>query len=290
MGLTFYFIIVGDNISIYIDFINKINETCSTKIDSRTEFDEQTEVEKSKSRFEDSIRKMQVRMDDINEDANEYLLNNVKNDFSSIQELKQIDEKIAFANRNSKFLDWEGEEGNSKRKPKDYKSDLAKELSKFGVDGIEYKNGDVDFSPVSKYTMDFETENELYKYLGENISIGELISDSKCKSRSDFNNLIRSKWQSMVKEQIVDKLSDDPEFASDFQHKTGVDISSVKSTNGLLNELKRNGLTLHESPDCKKIQFIPTIIHNAFKHSGGTAEMIERLIDGDMHGRINKNS
>ena len=37
----------------------------------------------------------------------------------------------------------------------------------------------------------------------------------------------------------------------------------------------------------KKIQFVPTIIHNSFKHAGGTAEMLERLINGDIHNKVN---
>lgn len=85
---------------------------------------------------------------------------------------------------------------------------------------------------------------------------------------------------------IVDKIANDSEIASDLQNKTGINIAKVTSVNGLKKELSRIGLTLHESPDCKNIQFVSTYVHKAFSHSGGNAEMLERLIDSDSHIRF----
>ena len=67
---------------------------------------------------------------------------------------------------------------------------------------------------------------------------------------------------------------------------TGVNITVIKNKTNLGSELKRCGLTLHETTDCKRIQFVPTIIHKAFKHAVGTAEMLERLINGDIHFKV----
>ena len=107
------------------------------------------------------------------------------------------------------------------------------------------------------------------------------------KSRSEFNDIIRTKWQEKAKQQIVDKIATDKNFAKDFSAQTGINPNSIKTVSDLKKELKRNGLSLHETPDCKKIQLVPTLIHDAFKHVGGTAEMLERLINGDIHGKIN---
>lgn len=262
--------------------MNKHFEGTSEVIESESpkKFDDIAGTDSPKSKFISALEKMEEKskIEERSENTN-----------PSDRELKAVAEKIKIAEGNSEILEWDGEAGNSKRKPKEADSELAEELSEYGVDGIEYIDGNVDFSPVSKYDVDFENVDELYKAIGENITIDDLMTEDTVKSRSDLNDLVRSKWQDMAKQQIVDKIGNDPEFAADFQDKTGIDVGNVRSVNGLSNELKRNGLTMHETPDCKKIQFVPTDIHNAFKHSGGTAEMLERLLDGDTHGRINNN-
>ena len=253
------------------------SEINTVESESTKRFDNVAETDSPKSRFICAVGKMEEKSK-LEENARSF-----------DRELKSVADKVKIADGNSDILEWDGDAGNSKRKPKEADSELAKELSEYGVDGIEYKDGNVDFSPVSKYDVDFENVDELYKAIGEDITIGDLMTEDTVKSRSDLNDLVRHKWQDMAKQQIVDKIGDDPEFASDFQDKTGIDVGNVQSVNSLSNELKRNGLTMHETPDCKKIQFVPTDIHNAFKHSGGTAEMLERLLDGDTHGRINNN-
>jgi len=212
---------------------------------------------------------------------------NVINDHqNSGQQLKDISEKIEISDHNSDILKWSGDVGNSKRLPKDSEGDLAKALEEFGIDGIEYVDGNVDFSPVSKYEAKFDNEDELYKKLSESINIGNL------KTRKDFNGAIRTKWQSLAKEELVENINSNTEFADQLRSSTGID-TSLKGANGKMNqeilqsELSRVGLTLHETPDCKKIQFVPTTIHNCFKHSGGTSEMLERLLSCDIRGKVN---
>ena len=165
----------------------------------------------------------------------------------------------------------------------DNNGELAETLRGFGIDGIEYEDGNVDFSPVSLYEIEFSTQGELYKKIGEGIKIGSLMTEDGVKPREELNKLVRNEWQNIAKEEIISKITNDPEFAIDFQDKTGIDTTKLTSVDGLNTELSRTGLTLHETPDCKKIQFVPTAIHNAFTHTGGTAEMLERLINGDYH-------
>ena len=200
-------------------------------------------------------------------------------------QLKPLDEKIEIADHNSNILDWEGNKGNSKRIPKDPNGSVAKMLSEYGIDGIEYKDGNVDFSPVVKYEVEFENTDDVYTKLSESIKIGSL------DSRSDFNSTIRRKWQSLAIQEIVDRINNDPEFASQLSQDTGINTSAAgkrgkMNADILHSELSRNGLTMHETPDCRKIQFVPTVIHDTFKHSGGTSEMLERLLSGDIRGRV----
>ena len=200
-----------------------------------------------------------------------------------------MEDKIAVANGNSNILSWSGDEGNSKRIPKDSSGEIAKELEKYGVDGIEYRDGDVDFSPVSQFQVDFDDTDQLYVDVANSITMGDLKKkDGSSKNRSEFNSVVREKWQKLAKQQLVERIQSEPGFAADLQKRTGIDAGSVKSVTGLENELSRVGLTLHETPDCTSIQFVPTKIHSTFKHSGGTSEMLERLIDGDTHGRIDQ--
>ena len=198
------------------------------------------------------------------------------------QELKSVEEKIEISDRNSDVLTWQGEKGNSKRIPLDTEGSLSRALSEFGVDGIEYKDGDVDFSPVSKYEIPFKSTSELYKTLSGSIKMGTL------DTRTDFNSTIRTQWQSLAKKQIVEQINQEnnSSFIQDLKQKTGI-RTELTGARGKMTirifdkELSRLGLTLHETADCSKIQFVPTIIHDAFKHSGGTAEMLERLLSGD---------
>lgn len=197
--------------------------------------------------------------------------------------LKDIDEKIAISYRNSDELEWEGERGNSMRVPKDPEGELAAELRKYGVEGIEYKQGDVDFGSVAVYEVEFTNQDELYYSIGGNIPIGKL------ETRQDFNAAVREKWQSIAKQQVVERIAQDKEYAAELQEKTGIGVSKVTSESALKKELSRVGLTMHEAPDCSKIQFVPTSIHDAFKHSGGTSEMLERQLSADVRRRVEYN-
>lgn len=201
-------------------------------------------------------------------------------------EYGDVADKIQIADRNSDILEWNGEKGNSLRTPKDKSGKLYQQLSSFGVLGIPYSNGDVDFSQVSKYEVEFSDAEKLYRDLGTTITFGDLMTYDAMKSRRDLNGIIRNKWQEMAKQQIVDRIITDAQFARDFSAKTGVNTNVIKNKTNLGSELKRCGLTLHETTDCKRIQFVPTIIHKAFKHAGGTAEMLERLINGDIHFKV----
>lgn len=204
----------------------------------------------------------------------------------SDMEYGDVSDKIQIADRNSSILEWSGEKGNSLRVPKDKSGELSQRLRDFGVEGIPYVDGNIDFSQVTKYEVEFADAEKLYLDLGRTIKFSDLMTEDAMKSRTEFNQIIRTKWQSIAKQQIVDKIITDEEFAKNFSAKTGVNTDVIKTVSDLKSELRLNGLTLHETTDCKKIQFVPTQIHDAFKHVGGTAEMLERLINGDIHNKV----
>lgn len=68
-----------------------------------------------------------------------------ENGLWSDTEYGDVADKIQIADRNSDILEWNGEKGNSLRIPKDKLRELYQQLSSFGVLGILYVNGDVDF-------------------------------------------------------------------------------------------------------------------------------------------------
>ena len=179
-------------------------------------------------------------------------------------------------------VSWIGDNNNSMCVPSDPNGSVAKELGKYGVQGIEYKNGEVDFTPVSQYNIPFGDEKELYKSIGS-FPIGKLMTKDGVKTREKFNGIIRTEWQKIAKQRLLNNILSDPGFAADFQNKTGVNTSSISSVSALSKELRRVGLTMHETPDCSMIQLIPTSIHSVFKHSGGTSAMLDKLISGDVH-------
>ena len=193
-------------------------------------------------------------------------------------QLISVEDRINLANRNLDVLEWENENriGDCVMKPKDANSEIAKALTEAGVEGIKYTNGNVDFSPVSKYDFEIENMEELYKKLGDSISIGKL------DSRKDLSREVRSKWQSLVKDEIVSRVNSDSNFAEQFEKKTGIKAPFGEFTKKMLNDgLSQNKLSLHETSDCSSVQFVPRTIHETYKHCGGTAEMMEKLLSGD---------
>lgn len=256
----------------------------------------QNSVEQSSESLETLAQKVMQKADEISElvamglGGKAYGVTSLgqssQNVLWSDAEYCDVADKIQIADRNSDILEWNGEKGNSLRTPKDKSGELYQQLSSFGVLGIPYVNGNVDFSQVSKYEVEFSNAEKLYRNLGTTITFGDLMTDNAMKSRSDFNNKIRYEWQKMAKQQIVDGIVSDNQFERNLSAQTGLNTHVIKNVSNLDSELTRCGLTLHETTDCKRIQFVPTQIHDAFKHAGGTAEMLERLLSGDIHFKV----
>ena len=125
---------------------------------------------------------------------------------------------------------WEGERGESKYILEDPK--LKKILEKYGVDGIEYKNGRPDFHPITEATVYNPDENA---FIPQNFS----YADQKCAKQ----------WNECARDGKTDW--------------TERDVKSFRS---------EQKYTWHECSDMKTYQLVKREVHEEFKHTGGVAE------------------
>lgn len=146
------------------------------------------------------------------------------------------DYRIECANRTSKeYMQWDGSVGDSVCRPNletEQGRKVAKALESYGQDGVEYRNGVVDFSKCSAETV--------------------VISDMKDSLPYNYKQAIEAvaaKWNSEAKDGRTDW--------------TPKDVKAWKA---------ENDLEFHECSDMRTCQFVPKPIHQACRHSGGRAE------------------
>lgn len=129
--------------------------------------------------------------------------------------------------------EWNGERGDSLFQPA-YQF-MKEKLSAYGLDGIQYKNGEADFSKVSLETVKIDNmTSERYGY-------GNNFYQANYKLAERWNQegkLGRNDW----------KTSDVEQYRKD------------------------NNLTWHERCDMETMDLVPRDVHEYFKHSGGCAE------------------
>ena len=128
--------------------------------------------------------------------------------------------------------EWIGERADSKFVPNSVE---AKEvLSKYGLDGIKYKNGIPDFSSCAESRIKIDMMNPLSRYLNfkqYDINCAELWSKNGRDGKYDW---------------------------------TARDIKNWR---------ENNNYTWHECNDRKTAQLVPSEIHSACTHLGGISEM-----------------
>lgn len=137
---------------------------------------------------------------------------------------------------------WVGERGESKYMSNNQEVNEA--LAKYGRDGIEYRNGVVDFSPVAeaKVTIEGMSENRLSRKDESGNHLAGNFEKANIKLAKQWNKERR-------------------DGKDDWTH---TDIEKWR---------KENKLTWHENSDMKTCELVPTIIHEAFRHSGGVFEI-----------------
>ncbi|PFM65465.1 hypothetical protein COJ48_06365 [Bacillus cereus] len=151
------------------------------------------------------------------------------------------------AETNSKVV-FEGARGESLctlKPPPDPK--LQKILDEAGINGIEYKNGVPDFSPVAK------AQFEIDYMLGGKGAKGNTARDYNFKQAN---------------QRLADQLNNSPELANQF----GMEAGGITAKDIEKYRVK-NKLTWHELNDGVTIQLVPTEINAKFGHLGGVGEI-----------------
>lgn len=129
---------------------------------------------------------------------------------------------------------WTGERGESKFIPKN--AEMKQQLEKYGINGIEYKNGIPDFSPVAKTT----------------VKIDNMTADRQGNFQQADGQCAK-KWN-----------------ASNFEGKSNWTPREVKDWR------RENHYSWHERSDRKNCDLVPQNIHQEFTHTGGVAECKRR--------------
>lgn len=114
--------------------------------------------------------------------------------------------------------------------------ELKQILDKAGIDGIQYKNGVPDFSPVSKSELEIE-----YMVGGK----------EKMGTKAREMNFAQAD------KKLAEQLNNSPELARDF----GMEPGGITEKD-IRNFRKKNKYTWHELSDCKTIQLVPSKINN----------------------------
>lgn len=120
-------------------------------------------------------------------------------------------------------------------------------LDEAGIQGIQYKNGIPDFSPVAKAQL------EIDNMLGGN---GKRGTDAR---RANF---------AQADQKLAEKLNNSPEMAREF----GMEPGAIKARD-IERYREKHTLTWHELNDVKSIQLVPTMINSKFGHLGGVGEI-----------------
>lgn len=151
---------------------------------------------------------------------------------------------------------FDDERGNSTFHPNDPKAQEV--LRNYGQDGVDYHNGDPDFTP-------FSTHDSPWGDVDSNVKIGHMTDQRENPSyeygrRKDAHDPDADLGNfAQADNALAEKLnSENPD-----RNLNGKDIEDWR---------KANGLTWHEIPDGESMQLIPADLHDACRHSGGVSE------------------
>ena len=163
-------------------------------------------------------------------------------------------------NRTGRF---EGERGNSAFYPNN--EEALEKMKEYGQDHVDYRDGNPDFSPFTKYNTPF----------------GEIDGQIEIPHMTD--NRENPSWEHGRR---PDGTKHDPHY--DLGNFTQADYELSKKMGEKMSPAeiekfrKDNNLTWHECPDGKTMQLVPSEIHDACRHSGGVSEQKYRQAWGDI--------
>ena len=136
---------------------------------------------------------------------------------------------------------WSGEPGNSKwipnrdtipKQPYGNEKTWGEILDEYNIDGIEFKEGEPDFTIVSKATIEIED-----------------FTEERDSNFYQADNNLANKWSELNKD-----------------GKKDWSISDIRQYR------KENKLTWHERSDMKTMDLVPQEVHNNIPHSGGISK------------------
>lgn len=145
---------------------------------------------------------------------------------------------------NSSLGTWEGIRGESKFLPEDNETKQC--LEKYGIDGIEYKNGIPNFDPITleKVKIDMGV-NRFSIFDGDRTILGNY---------EKADNALAEKWNANKKDGKEDWTKND-----------------IKSW------VREEGLVRHENNDMTTVSYMPRKPHHDFTHLGGVSECIKKM-------------
>nr|WP_258198361.1 MULTISPECIES: HNH endonuclease [Priestia] len=124
---------------------------------------------------------------------------------------------------------------------------LQKILMEAGINGIEYKGGVPDFSPVAK---------------------AQIEADYMLGGKGPKGNAARGYNFEQANERLADQLNNSPKLA----HQFGLDSGGITAKD-IEKYRVINKLTWHELNDGVTMQLVPTEINAKFGHLGGVGEI-----------------
>ena len=198
-------------------------------------------VDKEYIRIKETTDLNDQRIKESNSQSNNEIHSETKNQDIYYSTLKErIDQTPT---ENSGLGTWEGERGESKFIPADEETKIC--LERFGVDGIEYKNGIPDFDPVTLEKVQIEMGTTRYS-----------VRDGEKRISGNYekaDTALAKKWNSEKKDGKTDWTKDD-----------------VKDW------VLENRLVRHENNDMKTVSYIPFEPHVVCIHLGGVCECKKR--------------
>ena len=162
--------------------------------------------------------------------------------------------------------EFSGERGNSEFRPSS--EEAIQLMGEYGRDSVEYRDGYPVFLP-------FTTHKSPWGDLECQVEIGHM-TDQRENPSWEFGDRPRGSGH--------DPSYDLGNFAQadnsllERVHETQPDAT----VQDVVAFRKENQLTWHECADGKTMQLVPTVIHDACRHSGGVSEMKYRMAWGDI--------
>lgn len=219
----------------------------------------------------DSMGVLEERMGFISETQNHlyelsecYGFNDVL-DFDEFEEEFEMIENFEEPLVNKKHLPSEntgrflGEKGDSLFIPKD--KEVLNLLHSYGVEGIEYKNEEPDFTPFTSYETSWGEINGVVEiaHMNENREngkweYGRRPKGTKHNPNYELGNFAQADYEMSKK---IESMNPNSKISP-------TDIEKYR---------KDNNLVWHECSDGKTMMLVPEKIHEKFPHSGGVSEM-----------------